>query len=160
MLRRSAQVLSERLGLSENVAGITLLALGNGAPDVFTAYSAINSADDFPLVLAELLGASIFVTTVVLAAVLRVARAPPSESASEPSAADGAGYGSVGSTDVGGAAAAAADDDGGVAFRLPRGPFLRDLGVFVVSISCILAFTLDGKIVIAESVSLMLLYFA
>ena len=157
--------MSERLGLSENVAGITLLALGNGAPDVFTAYSAINSADDFPLVLAELLGASIFITTVVLAAVLRVARAPPSESASEPSASEpsaagGAGYGSVGSTDVGGAAAAAADDDGGVAFRLPRGPFLRDLGVFVVSISCILAFTLDGKIVIAESVSLMLLYFA
>ena len=46
------------------------MALGNGAPDVFTAWNAIHQASDLPLVLAELLGASIFITTVVLGSVL------------------------------------------------------------------------------------------
>ena len=61
---------SRRLGLSDDVAGATLMALGNGAPDVFTAWNAIHQASDLPLVLAELLGASIFITTVVLGSVL------------------------------------------------------------------------------------------
>lgn len=61
---------SRRLGLSDDVAGATLMALGNGAPDVFTAWNAIHQASDLPLVLAELLGASIFITTVVLGAVI------------------------------------------------------------------------------------------
>ncbi|XP_065193970.1 putative sodium/calcium exchanger 7 [Sycon ciliatum] len=66
-------VLAEKLQLTPAVAGITLLAVGNGAPDVFTAYAAIHGADDFPLQLSALLGASIFISTVVLGSVMLVA---------------------------------------------------------------------------------------
>ena len=45
-------------------------ALGNGAPDIFTALAGISGAHDFELVAGELLGASNFISTVVLAAVL------------------------------------------------------------------------------------------
>lgn len=58
------------LRLVHSVAGITLLALGNGAPDVFAAYSALQKADDFPLELGALLGASMFISTVVLGSVI------------------------------------------------------------------------------------------
>lgn len=66
------QVMSDKLHLRPEVAGVTLLALGNGAPDVFTAVSGIDGAADFPLVLGELLGASIMISTVVLGGVLLV----------------------------------------------------------------------------------------
>eukprot|EP00164_Ancoracysta_twista_P007801 GFYU01011147.1.p1 GENE.GFYU01011147.1~~GFYU01011147.1.p1 ORF type:complete len:592 (+),score=30.65 GFYU01011147.1:38-1813(+) len=66
------ELMSTKLKLPQDVAGITLLAFGNGAPDVFTAISGIDGADDFPLVLSELLGASIFISTVVLGAVFIV----------------------------------------------------------------------------------------
>ena len=49
--------LSRDLKLSEDVAGVTLLALGNGMPDVMTATSAINQAGDFALTMGEFLGA-------------------------------------------------------------------------------------------------------
>lgn len=69
------QVMSDKLRLRPEVAGVTLLALGNGAPDVFTAVSGIDGANDFPLVLGELLGASMMISTVVLGGVLLVS--PP-----------------------------------------------------------------------------------
>ncbi|KAJ1460789.1 Sodium/calcium exchanger protein-domain-containing protein [Pelagophyceae sp. CCMP2097] len=71
------EFMAARLRLSPEVAGATLMACGNGAPDVFTAWNAIRNATDFPLVLAELLGASIFVTTVVLGLVLIVSPEQP-----------------------------------------------------------------------------------
>ena len=61
------------LRLSPEVAGITLLAVGNGAPDVFGALAGIDGQDDFQVVLGALLGASIFISSVVLGAVLLVA---------------------------------------------------------------------------------------
>jgi hypothetical protein len=39
-------VMSQVLHLSQNVAGVTLLALGNGAPDIFSAFAAISQSDD------------------------------------------------------------------------------------------------------------------
>ena len=39
-------VMSQVLRLSQNVAGVTLLAFGNGAPDIFSAYAAISQPDD------------------------------------------------------------------------------------------------------------------
>ena len=60
---------SRRLGLSDDVAGATLMALGNGAGRLH-GLERIHQASDLPLVLAELLGASIFITTVVLGSVL------------------------------------------------------------------------------------------
>lgn len=43
-------LLSEKLKLSPSIAGITLLAVGNGAPDVFTAYAGLKQ-DELRLVL-------------------------------------------------------------------------------------------------------------
>lgn len=42
------------MGLSENLAGVTLLAFGNGSPDIFTALSDYEA--DTELLYAELLG--------------------------------------------------------------------------------------------------------
>ncbi len=39
-------VISSVLRLSQNVAGVTLLALGNGAPDIFSAFAAVNQKED------------------------------------------------------------------------------------------------------------------
>jgi sodium/potassium/calcium exchanger 6 len=64
------ETLSDYLKLSPDVAGITLLAIGNGAPDVFAAKAALTGNDnDFPLMLSDLLGASVFISTVVLGSV-------------------------------------------------------------------------------------------
>lgn len=53
--------------------GITLLAMGNGANDVFTAIAALG-ADDFPLVLGALVGASMCISAFVLGSVIIVAK--------------------------------------------------------------------------------------
>eukprot|EP00958_Prasinococcus_capsulatus_P016084 scaffold1766_cov401-Prasinococcus_capsulatus_cf.AAC.41 len=62
--------LSRRLRLSPEVAGVTLLAFGNGAPDVFGAVAGIDNEDDFEVTLGALLGASVFISTVVLGSVI------------------------------------------------------------------------------------------
>eukprot|EP00049_Salpingoeca_infusionum_P006060 m.100790 g.100790 ORF g.100790 m.100790 type:complete len:697 (-) comp13183_c0_seq3:4403-6493(-) len=63
-------VISDTLKLSHNVAGVTFLALGNGAPDMFSVYSSINNVQDgIQLALGALFGAGMFVTTVVVGTV-------------------------------------------------------------------------------------------
>jgi len=61
------RVIAKVLGLSENIAGVTFLAFGNGAPDIFSAIAAVNSATggDVGLAFGALFGAGVFVTTVV-----------------------------------------------------------------------------------------------
>ncbi|XP_033747126.1 mitochondrial sodium/calcium exchanger protein-like [Pecten maximus] len=60
-------VISETMHLSHNVAGVTFLAFGNGAPDIFSAIAAIGNAKngDAGLAIGALFGAGVFVTTVV-----------------------------------------------------------------------------------------------
>eukprot|EP01062_Namystynia_karyoxenos_P066072 TRINITY_DN60093_c0_g1_i1.p1 TRINITY_DN60093_c0_g1~~TRINITY_DN60093_c0_g1_i1.p1 ORF type:complete len:609 (+),score=138.12 TRINITY_DN60093_c0_g1_i1:63-1829(+) len=65
--------LSTELHLPPAAAGVTLLALGNSAPDVFSDLAAVQNNDDFALALGELMGASMFLTTIVLGAVVLVA---------------------------------------------------------------------------------------
>ena len=67
------ETMSEKLRLSPTVAGITLCAVGNSAPDVFSDLAAVQNANDFSLALGELMGASMFLTTCVLGAVILVA---------------------------------------------------------------------------------------
>ena len=62
------ETMSEKLRLSPTVAGITLCAVGNSAPDVFSDLAAVQNANDFSLALGELMGASMFLTTCVLGA--------------------------------------------------------------------------------------------
>ena len=50
-------VISDTLKLSHNVAGVTFLAFGNGAPDIFSVYSSINNAKNgIQLALGALFG--------------------------------------------------------------------------------------------------------
>ncbi|KAI9681632.1 MAG: hypothetical protein M1829_000830 [Trizodia sp. TS-e1964] len=52
------------LGMSENLAGVTFLAFGNGSPDVFSTFSAM-STNSGSLAVGELIGAAGFITAVV-----------------------------------------------------------------------------------------------
>ncbi|KAL7268046.1 hypothetical protein RUND412_009344 [Rhizina undulata] len=56
--------ISNILGMSESLAGVTFLAFGNGSPDVFSTFAAmkINSGS---LAVGELIGAASFIATVV-----------------------------------------------------------------------------------------------
>ncbi|CCD64393.1 Sodium/calcium exchanger membrane region domain-containing protein [Caenorhabditis elegans] len=60
------------LKMSESIAGVTFLAFGNGAPDVFGSISSVLSTPKpkAALALGDLFGTSIFVTTVVLAIII------------------------------------------------------------------------------------------
>ncbi|KAI9224664.1 Sodium/calcium exchanger protein-domain-containing protein [Blastocladiella britannica] len=60
--------LSTTLGLSESLAGVTLLAFGNGAPDLLSTYSALSGGAG-GLAIGELIGAAAFITTLVLGGV-------------------------------------------------------------------------------------------
>ncbi|KAF2749801.1 hypothetical protein M011DRAFT_475139 [Sporormia fimetaria CBS 119925] len=52
------------LGMSESMAGVTFLAFGNGSPDVFSTFAAMNS-NSASLAIGELIGAAGFITAVV-----------------------------------------------------------------------------------------------
>uniref|UniRef100_A0A8C9VMC1 Solute carrier family 8 member B1 n=1 Tax=Scleropages formosus TaxID=113540 RepID=A0A8C9VMC1_SCLFO len=64
--------ISATLRLTHNVAGVTFLALGNGAPDVFSAVAAFSHPHTAGLAIGALFGAGIFVTTVVAGGVALV----------------------------------------------------------------------------------------
>ncbi|KAB5526073.1 hypothetical protein PHYPO_G00147490 [Pangasianodon hypophthalmus] len=64
--------ISFTLRLTHNVAGVTFLALGNGAPDVFSAMAAFSRPQTAGLAIGALFGAGIFVTTVVAGSVALV----------------------------------------------------------------------------------------
>ncbi|XP_015499549.1 mitochondrial sodium/calcium exchanger protein [Parus major] len=57
--------ISTNLKLSHNVAGVTFLAFGNGAPDVFSAMVAFSDPRTAGLAIGAIFGAGVFVTTVV-----------------------------------------------------------------------------------------------
>jgi sodium/potassium/calcium exchanger 6 len=57
--------ISSILGLDENVAGVTFLALGNGSPDVFSTFSAMKASSG-GLAIGELIGAATFIVSVVV----------------------------------------------------------------------------------------------
>ena len=54
------------------VAGVTFLALGNGAPDVFASVSAFTGGQDVLIGIGALLGATVFVISIVVAAIVVV----------------------------------------------------------------------------------------
>ncbi|XP_010732010.3 mitochondrial sodium/calcium exchanger protein isoform X2 [Larimichthys crocea] len=64
--------ISTCLHLTHNVAGVTFLALGNGAPDIFSAIAAFSHPHTAGLAVGALFGAGIFVTTVVAGSVALV----------------------------------------------------------------------------------------
>jgi sodium/potassium/calcium exchanger 6 len=56
--------ISNLLGMSESMAGVTFLAFGNGSPDVFSTFAAFNT-NSASLAIGELIGAAGFITAVV-----------------------------------------------------------------------------------------------
>ncbi|KAI7814939.1 putative sodium/potassium/calcium exchanger 6, partial [Triplophysa rosa] len=64
--------ISSTLRLTHNVAGVTFLAFGNGAPDVFSAMAAFSHPQTAGLAVGALFGAGIFVTTVVAGSIALV----------------------------------------------------------------------------------------
>jgi len=58
------EIISKVLRLSQNIAGVTIMALGNGAPDIFSSLAGIGQ-DRPELVFGELFGAGVFCTTAV-----------------------------------------------------------------------------------------------
>ncbi|SGY47679.1 BQ5605_C001g00558 [Microbotryum silenes-dioicae] len=56
--------IASRLGLSESVAGVTLLAFSNGSPDVFSTFAALSRGSG-SLAIGELIGAASFIVSVV-----------------------------------------------------------------------------------------------
>ena len=79
-LSPSLEYLTVKLGISESLSGVTFLAFGNGAPDVFSAISANGGdpeqaqANDTLLSLCGLLGATVFISSVVQVLTLRASR--------------------------------------------------------------------------------------
>ncbi|KAK1135225.1 hypothetical protein K0M31_007996 [Melipona bicolor] len=63
----SLAVIAGVLRLSDNIAGVTILAFGNGAPDIFT--SLVSGADEGIIMFTELIGAGVFVTAVIAGSV-------------------------------------------------------------------------------------------
>ena len=59
------------LGMSESLTGVTFLAFGNGSPDVFSTFAAMNS-NSGSLAVGELFGAAGFITAVVAASMALV----------------------------------------------------------------------------------------
>ncbi|KAK0097252.1 hypothetical protein PV326_002781 [Microctonus aethiopoides] len=64
----SLSVIASVLHLSENIAGVTILAFGNGSPDIFTSIVA-DGGDERLIMFTELIGAGIFVTAVIAGSV-------------------------------------------------------------------------------------------
>lgn len=59
------------LNISENLAGVTIFAFGNGSSDLFSTLAAMNS-NSGSLAISELFGAGAFITTVVLGLIMVV----------------------------------------------------------------------------------------
>mmetsp|Transcript_14923 Transcript_14923/g.14510 ORF Transcript_14923/g.14510 Transcript_14923/m.14510 type:complete len:113 (-) Transcript_14923:226-564(-) len=69
-LTPALSLIAKKLRFSESLAGVTLLALGNGAPDVFASLSAAEgSVDGFYMATATLLGSGLFITALITAAI-------------------------------------------------------------------------------------------
>jgi Ca2+/Na+ antiporter len=74
-LSNALTLLSDKLKISQNLAGLTFVAFGNGAPDVIS--SIVASEDDsegIDFTIGALMGASVFVTSFVLSTVVLYAR--------------------------------------------------------------------------------------
>ena len=62
--------ISAKLALSPSVAGVTLLALGNAAPDLFTSLAGVENVESIPLVISGAIGSGLFITVFVFGIIL------------------------------------------------------------------------------------------
>lgn len=64
-------LISKTLNMSQNVAGVTLIAFGNGSPDIFAAIAGMMSGRP-ALVIGGLLGGATFITFAVIGTIFSV----------------------------------------------------------------------------------------
>ena len=57
--------------MSQTLAGVTLLAFANGAPDVIASFTAGETVEGIPLIIGSIFGAGLFVTTIVVGRVVQ-----------------------------------------------------------------------------------------
>ena len=69
-LSSALTILSDKLKMSQNLAGVTLLALGNGAPDVISGIVASEESGGIEFTVGSLLGAGVFITCIVFSSVV------------------------------------------------------------------------------------------
>ncbi len=71
-LEPAVSKVSKVLRFSESLAGVTLLALANGAPDIIASYTANEGegSEGIPLALGALFGAGVFTTSIILGRVV------------------------------------------------------------------------------------------
>ena len=62
--------ISDKLNMSQNLAGVTFLALGNGAPDVISSIVASEDSGGIEFGIGALVGAGVFVTCIVFSSVV------------------------------------------------------------------------------------------
>lgn len=71
-LSQPLTIISDRLKISQNLAGLTFLAFGNGAPDVISSIVASGDSEDgIDFSMGALMGAGVFVTCFVLSSVVQ-----------------------------------------------------------------------------------------
>ncbi|KAM0684699.1 Mitochondrial sodium/calcium exchanger protein [Mitosporidium daphniae] len=71
--------ISDKLSLSPSVAGVTLLALGNAAPDLFTSLAGVENMESIPLVISGAIGSGLFITVFVFGIILTKTKPSPPE---------------------------------------------------------------------------------
>jgi Ca2+/Na+ antiporter len=124
------QVVAALCKMRPDVAGVTLLAVGNGAPDIMTAQAGL-SAGNFGIVIGNLLGGSNFITMFIMGCVLYTARQEDTTSVDK--------------------------EDGG-ALKVEPLPFLRDMISFIIFIGLIFAFACTGELRFEHACILLVLY--
>jgi sodium/potassium/calcium exchanger 6 len=62
--------LSDKMNMSQNLAGVTFLALGNGAPDVIASIVASDDSEGIEFSIGALIGAGVFITCIVFSTVV------------------------------------------------------------------------------------------
>ena len=67
-----------KLNLSYDIAGVTFLAFGNGAPDVFSSIASLTGRSNALIGIGSILGGSVFVTTIVVGSVAIICPCPVS----------------------------------------------------------------------------------
>mmetsp|Transcript_14279 Transcript_14279/g.25484 ORF Transcript_14279/g.25484 Transcript_14279/m.25484 type:complete len:926 (-) Transcript_14279:264-3041(-) len=121
------ELFSLTLGLPPRFAGVTLLALGNGAPDVAATMNAIlvDERRGYEMALGELTGVSMFVTSVILGVIVSLSGADSGSKSGKEQIDDGEGNG---------------DETAEERLRSPvvvagvpcQGPLLRDISVLIL----------------------------
>eukprot|EP01084_Bolivina_argentea_P141415 248494_1 len=77
--------ISEAFGVSHNIAGVTFLAFGNGAPDIFSSLTAIGlGGEQLKLAFGGLLGGAVFIPILVTAVIATYASKKPPKVSKKP----------------------------------------------------------------------------